>query len=275
MIRRESANGCLLFRQIDHALLSAAIARQIGNNNFDSLTDNEILGIASHDDGWHIHDDLPTLNQQSIPNDVFETPPALALSIWTESTRVAQAKSPLAGLLTSLHGLALSSTFSVPNPIGRSFDPADARLRYELNRFQHDQIEIQELLRDKLGLTTTRPLKLGLDEAPVDDREKRLTFAFRWLQAMDRLSLNLCFSRVIFARLEPIHTRPSAKPTSLSCRQLNATRWSISPWPFTIDVVQLQSPAIALDQHTFTSDDDLRRAITESAPITVNWELTR
>ncbi len=90
----------------------------------------------------------------------------------------------------SLHNLSLSviaSTQAAGNH--EKFDMSKMTEQFELNKFQHREIERQERLRKELGMNTDRPLKFGLAFAGTDLKEDQLLFNFRLLQAMDMCSL--------------------------------------------------------------------------------------
>jgi hypothetical protein len=120
-----------------------------------------IRGIAMHDSGWPMHDDAPTLNERGLPLHVFETPVEISTRIWTESVRLAAEQHDYSGLLVSLHVMALSrlaqSHISAPQ-----HRIEHARELFELNKFQQNQIEVQETLRPRLGLRADLPLQYGL-----------------------------------------------------------------------------------------------------------------
>jgi len=134
MIRRRVGNEFWLFTQHDHALLSGELARHFGNEHFarPDPFDQSILGISLHDCGWPIHDDdAPTLNAKGEPLDVFETPPLLGVKVWSASADRAVARDPYAGMLVSLHALALS-TFAMSQSHGH-YNWNDRRVRFEIN----------------------------------------------------------------------------------------------------------------------------------------------
>src|SRR2546423_13498096 len=169
MIRRHVGNEFWLFTQHDHALLSGKFAEHFGNERdgyarpepFDSV----IRGVSMHDSGWPLHDDAPTLNKNHLPLDVFETPPTIGPKVWTESSKRAAAEDPYAGLLVSLHGLSLSIFATSGSPVtNEKFDVNEPRTRFEVNKFQHAQIELQEKLRQQLGMRTDISLRHGIAE---------------------------------------------------------------------------------------------------------------
>ena len=71
---------------------------------------------------------------------------------------VRAAKDPYAGLLTSLHVLALSVMVidQAPETSNDSWSLENPATRFAVVKFQHKQIELQEQLRQKLGLRSDR-----------------------------------------------------------------------------------------------------------------------
>jgi Protein of unknown function (DUF3891) len=235
---------------------------ELGNRQFPAIENSEgdaadaLEAISLHDCGWPLHDDAPTINTKGQPADVFESTPKIAFRVWPASAERAAEKSPYTGLLVSLHVLSLSAT-----TLGNSATSAEPRLRFELNRFQHREIERQEELRRALGMATDRPLHLGLSEDVTDAREQRLTYHFRLLQALDRLSLNLCCAKPPNPRIEPIIPTPGAVATSLDTRRTAPFQMVIDPWPFGVKQLQVAMPFRRVPNRVYADDDDLRRTL--------------
>lgn len=276
MIRRRVGTEFLLITQHDHALLSAALARHVGGGGFAPLDDERALrAIALHDCGWPLHDDAPTLNRDALPIDVFETTPDIGLKVWTASADRATAEDPYTGLLVSLHVLSLSAlaTSSANLPIEK-FDTSDARKRFEINRFQHRQIELQEQLRRRLGLASDQPLRLGLAEDQSDPAEQRLTYHFRLLQALDKVSLNLCCTRPPNPDIEPVLPFPGGPPLVWRSRRSGGFHLTIQPWPFTSASLSVDVPLRRLPDVTYPGDEPFRQAYAAAPVETVRMTLS-
>lgn len=266
MIRRQVGAEYWLIAQHDHAMLSGQLARQLGRGFSAPTSDAAALGISLHDCGWPLHDDQPVLNARHQPIDVFETTRDIGLPIWEASADRAAAQEDYAGLLVSLHSLALSIFVSEQAPIsGTPWDLADARTRFEINRFQHRMIELQECLRARLGMRTDRPLKHGLAVDAHDAMEQRLVFDFRLLQAMDKLSLCICCTNSPFETIAPILRRPEELPTAIKvCREEQALL--LSPWPFEAGEMEADVPFRRLEARAYESDAEYRSALA-AAPV--------
>ena len=253
MIRRDEADRHLLITQHEHAQLSCELAKHVGNARFDPLTDHAgaLLGIGLHDCGWPLHDDAPTLNPQGLPLDVFESTPEIALRVWTESVERAARQDAYAGLLVSLHVLHLSLLAGDTRRL-------DAHQRFALNKFHHAQFEWQDNLRRSVGLRVDRPLTHGLLERNADPDEDRLRFHFRWLQALDQISLAICCTEAPFGTTNELHTTPGAEPIALSLARTGDRTVRVDPWPFKTDRLDVYVPGRAVPRGPYSNADALR-----------------
>jgi hypothetical protein len=228
MIRRDDGDGFLLITQDEHARLSGELARQVGNERFARVEPFEasVEGVRMHDCGWPLHDDRPTLNKEGLPLHVFEVSVPIAVEVWSESVRRAMAAGDWQGLLVSLHVLNLSA-FSMAHLRA----PSRAEV-FEVNKFQHRQIEVQEELRKRTGLRTDVPLKLGLAAPGTSALDDQLLFDFRVLTFMDRVSLSLCCGKDLFPRVEDVMARPAEAPANITMAMPDARTVVVDPWPF-------------------------------------------
>jgi hypothetical protein len=270
MIRRQMADQFWMITQQDHALLAGRLAEAWGNHRFARLDpdrqESVIRGIALHDCGWPAHDERPTLDEQGRPRDVFHTPHVITLPLWMESARRAAEADPYAGLLVSLHVLALSASSRLPAQPAteRPFDPDRARERFELNRFQHAQIELQESLRQRLGLRTDLPLHFGLAESAADPREQKLVFDFRLLQAMDFLSLAICCTQPPGQETGPVYLHPGGMMRPLKLRRTTADRLGVNPWPFALARIESTIRYRAIPAGPYRNEQDFHGALAEA-----------
>jgi hypothetical protein len=232
MIRRRVGDEFWLFTQHDHALLSGELARHFGGVNLfkePEPFDRTILGIALHDCGWPLHDDMPTLNSKGEPLDVFETPPHIGLKVWSASADRAATRDASAGMLVSLHALSLSNL--AMSQTHSHYNWNDPRLRFEMNKFQHARIEMHDVLRGKLGMRTDIPLENGLALRSAEPAEQNLIFNFLLLQAMDKLSLDICCTEMPFPIIPMVPTAPGSQCVHLSVTRSSAEEIRLEPWP--------------------------------------------
>jgi hypothetical protein len=266
MIRREVGDEYWLIAQNDHAILSGQLAEHFGGPDLQAPTRSAITGIAMHDAGWPLHDDAPTINHDQVPIDVFESRRDVALKVWTASSQRAADVDPYAGLLVSLHSLSLSIFASTQTGFKHEkVDMSDPRTRFDMNKFQHRQIELQENLRRQLGMHTDLPIRNGLAEESDDPREKQLIFDFRLLQVLDKISLGICCTRPPFAKVEPLHLKPGDHPIALEISRSSPHRLLVTPWPFTRQDITLPVPFKRVPKKRYESDASLQQAYASAA----------
>jgi hypothetical protein len=267
MVRRRVNDDFLLIAQTAHAVLSGTLAAAIGNDRFapPSPFGPVVQAIDLHDAGWPTHDERPTVNAAGLPAHVLEMPLRTVLPIWAASTRIVAGHHPYAGLLVSLHGLGLSTRVST----------SSAQELFELNRFQHEQVEIQERLRRELGLATDKPLRFGLAEAGRSPEEDLLLFNFRMLQFLDALSLDLCFDEVRFGRIENVFPRPGVEPIAMSVRRSGEGTFTVDPWPFGAAELSLKIAATEIEARRYADSDDFGRAFSAGLPRTIQIRVIR
>ncbi|MBC7783639.1 MAG: DUF3891 family protein [Burkholderiales bacterium] len=267
MIRRHEGNAFWLINQHDHALAAGNLAAHIGNAQFakPQPADTTLLAVAQHDAGWHPVDERCLISIAGLPLDVFAAPRAVAHEAWLGSAKAVSATDPYAGLLVSLHQLALSATSVSANQPSR-FDVQQLRQQFDLNKFQHAMIELAEGLRGTLGLTLDRPLRLGLADGWTDEPESRLAHNFRLLQAMDVLSLAICCTEPPAIKTGALHARPGSAPIQLNIHRPSREVLLVKPWPFDIEALTVDVPYRPVPNRVYTSAADLARALEESAP---------
>jgi hypothetical protein len=261
MIRREEGESFLLIAQHDHALLAGEMAERFGNDAFARPVPyaETIQGIRLHDCGWPRHDEAPTLNKDRRPLDVFETPREIALKVWAASADRAAAEHAYAGLLTSLHVLSLSVFASTQTDFEHEkFDMDNAPDKFAVTKFQHHEIERQQLLRQKLGLRTDKPLHHGMTREIGQKTEDQLTFNFRLLQAMDTLSLAVCCTKPPAHETHDLYPAPGKTPLRLKLGR-RGNDLMVSPWPFADNDVELKIPATRVPKRAYVDDEELRR----------------
>lgn len=275
MILRRRRDQFLLIAQHDHALIAGQMAKCVGNALFAPPVPYQavVTAIAQHDCGWPDQDALPARNPQNFPAHVFETEPDVALKAWTASVEKVAGDDPYAGLLVSLHAMALAA-----HAVHARTDPLSDKDRqrfFKFNRFIHCQIEIQEQLRSSLGMRTDLPLRNGLAEPGRSPDEDLLLANFRLLQFLDQLSLILCFDELLFEQLGPINLRPGGASQSLRVDRRPDGTVRVDPWPFDAHRIDLQIPAKAIPASPCATDAQLHAIIGAAATETLVMCLSR
>ena len=260
MIRHRVGDDFWLITQDDHARLSGQFAAHVGNKRFAAPTPYQetVDGVTMHDAGWPLHDDEPTLNPQGHPLHVLESPMSVAVRVWSESVRRAAAVNPYSGLLVSLHVLALSGlAMKRDQEMHERFK--DGRDLFDLNKFQHKQVETQQDFRRRLDLPTNTPLTMGLAPAGTSAREDLLLFGYHLLKAMDAISLDVCSGGDLFRTIDDVYPRPGEAPVSLQVGHPGAFELTVDPWPFDDPRLSFDVPARRVPAQRYGSDDEFRR----------------
>jgi hypothetical protein len=265
MICRQQGRELILIGQYDHSRLSGELARKIGNALFapPSPFDSVIHAIAEHDCGWVEADAHPSANPTGRPAHIFEMDVLISISAWEKSVEQTISHDTYAGLLVSLHTMALATHAS-----SRQGEPHDefARQRlFRIRRFIHQQIETQEQLRRRLEMRTDLPLRGGLAEEGRAPEEDLLRTNFFLLEFLDQLSLNLCFGRLVFPRIETLHPRPGADAISAHVGLSADGRMMLNPWPFNCPRFEMDIPAKRISAGPFRDPKSLQAACESAA----------
>lgn len=281
MIRRTHPEGVAVIRQDDHARVCGSLLRAWGSSAFPRPNAFKGLFAAAvlHDCGWDQADFSPEPTRDGLPPDVFDPPTtstssadaALSklLNAWARSAQLAEVAGPWAQLLVSVHGLTLSAYAA-----GRA---NTLPLRFLFNRFQHAQIELQEHLRRRLGMSLDWPLQHGLVEltaapqARADEREMRLLEDYQHLQALDLLSLAMCCQSPPTDRSGPVGPEGLVLRWQLLDDVERTLR--VSPWPFTLERVRLRVPMRVLKPGRFDHALALSEALAEARHVALDVTL--
>jgi hypothetical protein len=252
MIRRQVDKEFFLITQSDHAQISSQLADHFGNTRFPPSNPRQstFVAAAEHDAGWSSHDENPTLDSQGHPLDVFQTPRTTALKLWTASAdRAAATNDPYALLLVSLHSMHLGSTGSAGG---------DRHEQFQINKFHHREVERQEQIRRRLGLSTDLPLTLGLVEPNISAAEDLLRYNFQILEFVDLLSLWVCCRPTPIWQTAELSPPPACQPITLRFTEA-ASAVHVDPWPFSIARIDVQIPFRRLPVRSFTDEAEFRR----------------
>lgn len=275
MIRHRVGDEYWLITQDDHARLSGQFAARVGNADFapPAPYQETVDGVSMHDAGWPLHDDEPTINPQGQPLHVLESPMSVAVRVWSESVRRAAGRDPYAGLLVSLHVLALSG-LAMKRDQEMHERLKDGRDLFDLNKFQHRQVVLQQDLRRRLDLPTETPLTLGLARPGASAREDLLLFGYHLLKAMDAISLDACSGGDLFRTIEQVYPRPGATAVTLRFGHPRNFELTVAPWPFDAPRLSFPVPARRVPAQRYESNEEFRRdyraAPVESVTITIS-----
>jgi hypothetical protein len=243
MIRRDAPGVAVLVNQHDHSLLSGELARRVGNVLFSPPGPFKpvCLAIAEHDCGWAGIDSRPDLNTQGLPAHVFEGDTLTSLAAWQASVDIVADQDAYAGLLVSLHSMALAN-FAMSRETPATDEFARQRV-FRMRKFVHGQIELQEKLRRTLDMHVDLPLRGGLAEEGRSPEEDLLRCNFFLMQFLDQISLDLCFDRLMFTRIETVYPRTGEGPIGARIGRDEDGTMKLDPWPFNEERLEFTLPA--------------------------------
>lgn len=242
MIHRPRSEGILAISQPMHAWLSGLMARAWGNAAFSRPEPwNEVcLAAEQHDLAWTEWERRPKRNAATgYPHTVFDLPDDDHAAVWTGTGRRALIYGRYAALLASLHG-----TGFYENTDPATLPPVRRRYLEQELAFQREMIA--SLARDPAT-------------APWVTLE-RIRRNRRLIATLDYISLIL----VMNSKGRTLADVPGAEGamTSLALHATDESglRWRLSPWPFSVDTLELTFEGRALT-HPSATDAEMDEAL--------------
>lgn len=258
MLRMESDTGWWLTTHPDHARLAGAFAAAWGNHAFRRPEPRArvLHGISTHDDGWAVRDEHPSITRQGKPS-AFSTELVGKYSAFEEidiadylavrerAVRIIAEKDPYAGLLIAMHTYNLLSEHADRSTI----DPDGLVL---LDDFLARQRTYQSDLMSAIAVDETLT---GEQKGEQTIREH-----FRLLQACDNLSLLSCVAFDRAANL--LHPLPlnDGGAVEVKVNPLGPRHFRLAPWPFVEKELSFQFPARHVTGRAFESSAKLDEA---------------
>ncbi|MDX1661164.1 MAG: DUF3891 family protein [Gemmatimonadota bacterium] len=253
MVVRETPDGLLCFRQLDHAALSGMLGDHWGGDAFPVWmpVGSVRTAVRRHDAGWPELDDAPTLDPEtSRPHDYRSIDPETRRDVAERSVARVAALDPYAGWLVSRHFASFLESSEDPDSIGWVVEQVGRRAG------------MLARARARVGREALHPLVL---EANLD-----------WLQLLDAVSLALCHD---WERWESRATAVEYGEASgiFRYRRVESRRTrvegSLDPWPFSVERVETRIPAVTLEGEAWESTETLRRSWEDAGEIDVEVAL--
>ncbi|WP_263357503.1 DUF3891 family protein [Acidicapsa ligni] len=264
MLRMETDTGWWLITHPDHARLAGEFARAWGNSRFRKPEPRmQVLhGIATHDDGWVVRDQHPSITRQGKPSafsielvgkySAFEEIDLSDyLAVRERAVRIVAAKDPYAGLLIAMHTYNLLT------------DHADR------STIASDQLPLLDEFLDK-QLVYQQELLVRIDSDPelIEQEKDRQTIEehFHLLQACDNLSLLACVAYASPATL--LHPLPlnDGSESGVAVIAIAPRKFRLEPWPFAEELLTFNFPARHVEGLIFANSAVLDAAFA-AAPV--------
>ena len=248
MLLREEGEDVVCIGQPAHAWVSGQLAAAWGNERFGPVEPREDVCLAAeqHDIGMAAWDAEPELNPQTgRPYSFIEMPLDTHLGLWSRAPRLALSQSRYAGLLVSMHGVALYEMRDLER-----MDPGDAG---KVRAYMKSERAFQAELRESLG-------------APAEEVARNQRLLWTW----DYLSLALCL------RWAPATARdvPTADdPVDVRLQPGEGDAVTVDPWPFAADRVSLRCEGRRLAGR-YDDEGELRRALDLAPWVALGFELS-
>ena len=243
MILQERDGELLLFRQTDHALLSAAFATAWGSDVVPPLSHraSTLLAAARHDDGWAQWELEPRADREGRPVDFIHISVAEHTQLYRRGIDLVGQEDVYAGLLVSMHGERLYT-----RPFEPGMDPRLERLSGDDLRLATGYVEHER--------TRQRRISGGEPDAVAEE-------GWRLLQVWDRLSLLVCMQPLregTSRKLPPIAT--SNSDANIEARATAAGELLLDPYPFSTEPVEFSIAATVTGRTTWEDEAAFRRA---------------
>ena len=244
----DSDDGLILYTQMAHAQMACQIASawKKPEHIAQSLWDRLIDAILSHDDGWHSHDQHPTLDEHGKPNDFKFMPMHQHREIWRRSIALAMGRDWLAGLLTTMYAKDLYVSY------GKHGDA--------------DQEFINELAE-----LTSRVIQDARKRGDEDQRIVEpgcLAMLLSMFTFWDGLSLTLVGGLPWQADWQFDDGR-----SMLHVSKSDEQCFSIPPWPLVQDNLPLSIRGMQLSENCWEDEESFQDALNNAHPIVTHVQL--
>ena len=127
-----------------------------------------------------------------------------------------------------------------------------------------DQYRIREFVSANVGVEIT---PADLSALPPD-----VKINLRFVQVGDIISLTLCHGWEEM-EIKDVPVDYDGDTALVKITSSDGFNFAMEPYPFAPPVVKCSVPAVRLARRSFTSDDDLRRAIRDAAPVALDFTI--
>jgi hypothetical protein len=222
-----------VIKQLDHALVSSQLATAFGGH-FAPLSpaDAMLFVVKHHDQGWKFLDDAPPFDPKTgLPYHLTQTPLPMLLQTGKASPDFNEKHHPYSGLISSMHitGLyngryGMSNFVFIDNIPAGMAEIAQATLDYEAER--------QAFLRSVCG---ERP------DSAHHVSDVQVMHNYKLLQFFDTLAIYFhskhpsMLAEQTFANVP----RNVGDDVTVTVTPLGESRFSVSPWPFADETVEV------------------------------------
>jgi hypothetical protein len=231
MICKKRGDGWEVIFQRNHALLAAEILADWKPEHRPQPWIQLLNACAQHDHGWQENDKDYLLSERGEPLDFLHIPMQTTLVLARRNLLNADAQSRWCAILVARHGEYLYS-------------------------FKDDP-DSQSYVRELKEFRTSRMADIDVSAHHVEKMYELLCWA-------DSLSLLVCCDPSDFTRSLEL----KAQGREYHAEQVREDLWSLHPWPYQSQTVELDYEVRVLPQPSFASPQELREALYQS-PVTL------
>jgi hypothetical protein len=260
MIVRDDGDGLIIIRQGDHAALSREIAQAWHPPNKPHARPNNSLLVAAehHDAGWQAWEDSASdpLDEQGRPRDFLHMPLDDHLVIWRESINQTARYDLYAGVLTSMHAVALYEwrLATLPDP-------------------EADRARIRDFIEAQAGWQVqARDLLAGRPYYEPHLSDESLAANLKLLQVWDFLSLMLCVPWTDPHTFESVRL-PDDQLHTLTVTTEDEGVLALKPYPLHQEPFRVSVRGRRLAERTFAQPADLARAYAAAPTVELRFTL--
>lgn len=256
IVRKVGESEYQLIRQIDHAVMSAQIARKWRPPEGLSDVAWQLLieAVEHHDDGWEQADRTVILGPGGQPLDFNHIPTDRHLEIWQKSVQLGAERHPYVDLLISLHARWLYTKFS------RQEEP---------EAVQAWVFDWMEELTGHVDRALERCASEGADIAAAVE-PKMLSQAQRLVSIFDGLSLMLLGAIVIQESTAPLAFGKQTAALRLILLKKKLACW---PWPFISARVKAEVPYCSVTDEQLSDPNAVWEALAGPSETKLQWTL--
>ena len=242
MIILPSRTGLLLFRQPDHAALSARIAAAWRRPQAipSSMWPRFLEAVRLHDEGWRAEEKGPTLDPEGCPYDFKTLPPGIHIEVWRRGADPVRPVDPYIALLVAQHNRWLYEM-----------------LKAEFTSLRGDLLEFPAEMEARIERERAVLLEGSGDERAAVT-PAALEVARRLLSLFDGLSLMLLDAIPVPARTPALAFGDREAELGI---ERTAEGLSIGPWPFDPPTLSLSIEGARLERCRFSSPEELAQAM--------------
>jgi hypothetical protein len=256
----------IAIRQTDHAFLAGFLAREWGNDMFSKPEPNAsfCLAAAEHDNGWQEWELAPGVDPKTFAPYTFMTIPTEEhIALYQRGIERVVKSDLYAGLLTATHTAGLYDRALATIP-GYSAKYVRAQEQHLVNDFVQ-RLRLQQL-RLKVDLRSNPAMKPYVEENLIKMNVQRL-------DALDRLSLFFCLGANENTTIEGVPVDASGREVDLQVRTVGKGLYSVTPYPFRRDPLEIAIVARRIPKRKYSDDIDLQKVLTAAPFFQIKFTL--